>query len=108
MKFFLCVTISARRCLMILEWVLPDTTLVNFTYHVDGLKEFRDELRGSRTLKLFGQKIAVLPLDRICASKAALKRPKDRVHLFYLRQAMRIQKRATSPAKIAMRTSALI
>ena len=73
--------------------LLPDTTLVNFTYHVDGLGRFSDEVKKSRRLKLFGQRIPVLPLERIYASKAAVKRPKDRVHLFYLRQAMRLQGR---------------
>lgn len=73
--------------------VLPDTTLVNFTYHVDGLGPFADELKTSKRLKLFGQKVPVLALERIYASKAAVKRPKDRVHLFYLRQAMRLRNR---------------
>jgi hypothetical protein len=71
--------------------VLPDTTLVNFTYHVDGLGPFSDELKTSRKLRFFGQRIAVLPLERIYASKAAVNRPKDRVHQFYLRQAMRLR-----------------
>jgi hypothetical protein len=73
--------------------VLPDTTLVNFTYHVDGLRQFSDELKTSKKLKLFGQKIAVLPLERIYASKAAINRPKDRVHLFYLSEAMRLREK---------------
>jgi hypothetical protein len=71
--------------------VLPDTTLVNFTYHVDGLGSFSEELKASRKLKVFGHRIPVLSLERIYASKAAVKRPKDRVHLFYLRQAMRLR-----------------
>jgi hypothetical protein len=73
--------------------ILPDTTLVNFTYHVDGLRSFSDEFKISKRLKLFGERIPVLPLERIYASKAAVKRPKDRVHLFYLRQAMRLRNR---------------
>lgn len=74
--------------------VLPDTTLVNFTYHVDGLGTFSDEFKTSKKLKLHGRRIAVLPLERIYASKAAINRPKDRVHLFYLRQAMRLRKQS--------------
>jgi hypothetical protein len=72
--------------------VLPDSTLVNFTYHVDGLRSFSVEVKASRKIRLFGHRISVLGLERICASKAALKRPKDIAHLFYLRQALRIKK----------------
>jgi hypothetical protein len=71
--------------------VLPDTSVVNFTYHVDGLRSFAEELRSSKRLKLHGQTVPVLPLERICASKAAVNRPKDRAHLFYIRQAIRLQ-----------------
>lgn len=73
--------------------VLPDASVVNFTYHVDGLRAFADELKSSKRVRLFGQTVPILPLDRICASKAAVNRPKDRAHLFYLRQAIRLQAR---------------
>jgi hypothetical protein len=73
--------------------LLPDKSLVNFTYHVDGLRSFAKELKSSKRLKLFNQRVAVLPLQRICASKAAINRPKDRVHLFYLRQAIQLQRK---------------
>jgi hypothetical protein len=73
--------------------LLPDDSLINFTYHVDGLRSFAEELKSSKRLKLFNQRVAVLPLDRICASKAAINRPKDRVHLFYLRQAMELERK---------------
>ncbi len=71
--------------------VLPDASVVNFTYHVDGLRQFAVEIKSSKRLKLFGLLVPVLPLERICASKSAVGRPKDRVHLFYLRQAIRLQ-----------------
>jgi hypothetical protein len=71
--------------------VFPYATLVNFTYHVDGLRSFGAELKRSVKLKWLGQRIAVLPLERIYASKAAIKRPKDRVHLFYLQEAIRLR-----------------
>jgi hypothetical protein len=74
--------------------VLSDGSLINFTYYVDGLKSFKEELKTSRRLKLFGQIVPVLSLERICASKAAVRRPKDRVHLFYLRQAIRLRGKA--------------
>ena len=73
--------------------LLPDNSLVNFAYHVDGLRSFPEELRSSKKLTLFNHKVAVLPLERICASKQAINRPKDRVHLFYLRQAIRLQRK---------------
>jgi hypothetical protein len=73
--------------------VLPDSSVLNFTYHVDGLSSFLQELKSSKRLRFFGQTVPVLPLERICASKAAANRPKDRVHLFYLRQAIRLQRK---------------
>jgi hypothetical protein len=73
--------------------VLPDSSVLNFTYHVDGLRSFLQELKTSKRLRFFGQTVPVLPLERICASKTAVNRPKDRVHLFYLRQAIRLQRK---------------
>jgi len=73
--------------------LLPDSSLVNFAYRVDGLRSFADELKSARRLRWFDQRVAVLPLDRICASKAAVNRPKDRVHLFYIRQAIELQRK---------------
>jgi hypothetical protein len=73
--------------------VLPDSSVLNFTYHVDGLRSFLQELKSSKRLRLFGQTVPVLPLERICVSKTAANRPKDRAHLFYLRQAIRLQRK---------------
>jgi hypothetical protein len=76
---------------------LPDATLVNFTYHVDGLASFQVELKKCQKLKFGGQRIPVLPLERIYASKAALKRAKDRAHLVYLSEAMQLRKKIERP-----------
>jgi hypothetical protein len=70
---------------------LPDSSVVNFRYHVDGLCSFEHELKSCKRMRFFGQILPVLSLERICASKTAANRPKDRMHLFYLRQAIRLQ-----------------
>ena len=73
--------------------VLRDSTVLNFTYQVDGLRTFAEEMKSSKRLRFFGQTVPVLPLEQIYASKASVNRPKDRVHLFYLKQAMRLQRK---------------
>jgi hypothetical protein len=73
--------------------ILPDNSIVNFNYHAAGLKSFASEYRRARKIEWFGKRVAVLPLERICKSKRAVDRPKDRVHIFYLKQAIALQKR---------------
>lgn len=72
---------------------LADGTLINFTYEMSGLRSFAAELKQSVKLKLRGRTIPVLPLPRIYASKRTVNRPKDKAHLLYLRQMMRLQKK---------------
>jgi hypothetical protein len=78
---------------------LGDGSLVNFLYHVDGLKSFKEEYRHTLELRWMGLKVAVLPLDRIYKSKRFVGRPKDLAHLPLLKQVMSIRKRVTQKHK---------
>ena len=68
---------------------LADGTLVNFIFEITGLGGFMTELRKARRLKFHGLAIAVMPLDSIRKSKAALMRPKDSVHIHYINETLR-------------------
>src|SRR6185312_491228 len=56
---------------------LADGTLVNFVYEVTGLPEFDRVINKARKMTWNGMKVAVLPLELIKKSKAAIRRPKD-------------------------------
>ncbi len=60
---------------------LEDGTPVNFVYEVTGLDSFANESRHTHTLRLRGKDVAVLDLKRIQASKRAIGRDKDLLHL---------------------------
>lgn len=51
--------------------------MVNFLYSVHGLKSFRTEYRGADWFQWQGEKVAVLPLERLIASKEFIARDKD-------------------------------
>src|SRR5260221_6139863 len=53
---------------------LSDGSTVNFLYEVHGLRSFDYEYQRSKKLKWLGTKVAVLPLDRIYASKKVVRR----------------------------------
>lgn len=72
---------------------LNDGSMVNFVYEVHGIRGFRQEYRQARKLKWLGLEVAVLPLDRIYASKKFVGRPKDLAHLPLLEQTMKLQRR---------------
>jgi hypothetical protein len=72
---------------------LSDGMLVNFIFEVTGLKSFADELSKARRLKFHGMTIPVMPLESIRKSKAAAKRPKDEVHIFYIDQMLRLKRK---------------
>jgi 5-methylthioribose kinase len=68
---------------------LADGTLVNFIFEVTGLKDFATELANARKLKFHGLTIPVMPLESIRKSKAAIRRPKDAPHIFYIDETLR-------------------
>lgn len=72
---------------------LSDESTVNFLYEVHGLRSFRCEYRHAKKLKWLGTQVAVLPLERIYASKRFVGRPKDLAHLPLLEQTMKLQRR---------------
>lgn len=78
---------------------LPDGSLVNLLYHVDGLKSFGSEYRHATKLNWLGLEVRVLPLQRIFDSKSAIRRPKDLAHLPLLEQVIKLQK-ATKPGHL--------
>ena len=72
---------------------LSDGSTVNFLYEVHGLRSFDYEYERSKKLKWLGTKVAVLPLERIYASKKFVGRPKDIAHLPLLEQTMKLRRR---------------
>ena len=72
---------------------LSDGSTVNFLYEVHGLRSFRYEYQRARRLKWLGTEVAVLPLERIYASKKFVGRPKDLAHLPLLEQTMKLRRR---------------
>ena len=70
---------------------LSDGSTVNFLYEVHGLRGFHHEYQRARRLKWLGTQVAVLPLERIYASKKFVGRPKDLAHLPLLEQTMKLR-----------------
>ena len=87
---------------------LSDDTPVDFIYEVTGLPAFDREYQRAIRLPFHGLKIPVLPLDRICKSKLAAGRDKDKLHILLIRQALKLKRgtigkrRIAKPAKRAM------
>ena len=72
---------------------LSDEMLVNFIYEVNGLGSFESQLRKTRKLKFRGCEIPVMPLESIRRSKTAVMRDKDRVHIHYIDETLRLRKK---------------
>jgi hypothetical protein len=72
---------------------LSDGSTVNFLYEVHGVRSFDYEYQRARRLKWLGTEVAVLPLERIYASKKFVGRPKDLAHLPLLQQTMKLRRR---------------
>jgi hypothetical protein len=72
---------------------LSDGSVVNFLYEVHGLRSFDYEYQRARRLTWLGLQVAVLPLERIYASKKFVGRPKDLAHLPLLEQTMQLRRR---------------
>ena len=71
---------------------LADGSTVNFLYEVHGLRRFRYEYQRAKKVSWLGAEVAVLPLERIYASKKFVGRPKDLAHLPLLEQTMKLQR----------------
>jgi hypothetical protein len=69
-------------------YVLEDGKLINFLFSVTGLRSFGSEYKGARTAVLGGEKVKVLPLDRILKSKKTIRRDKDLVHIPLIEKVM--------------------
>ena len=72
---------------------LSDGSTVNFLYEVHGLRSFDYEYRRARKITWLGTEVAVLPLERIYASKKFVGRPKDLAHLPLLEQTIKLGRR---------------
>ena len=71
---------------------LSDGSTVNFLYEVHGLRSFLFEYQHAKRVKWLETEVAVLPLERIYASKKFVGRPKDLAHLPLLEQTMKLQR----------------
>ncbi len=72
---------------------LADGTLVNFVYEVTGLPSFNNTIVKAKRLVWNGVKVAVLPLELICKSKAAIRRPKDLLHIKLIEQRLAVMEK---------------
>ena len=80
---------------------LSDDTPVDFIYEVTGLPAFDREYQRAIRLPFHGLKIPVLPLDRICKSKLAAGRDKDKLHILLIRQALKLKRGTTGKRRVA-------
>ncbi len=71
---------------------LSDGSIVNFLYEVHGLHSFGYEYQRAKRVKWLQTQVAVLPLERIYASKKFVGRPKDLAHLPLLEQTIKLQR----------------
>ena len=83
---------------------LSDDTPVDFIYEISGLPAFDREYPRAKWLLFHGMKIPVLPLERICKSKQAADRDKDKLHILLIRQALRVKRAAARPRESAQTT----
>jgi len=75
-------------------FIFPDDVMVNFLYHVTGLKSFAGEFKQARRINWLGlRRVPVLALQRIYRSKSVIRRPKDIAHMGVLKQLLACQKR---------------
>ena len=79
---------------------LKDGSIVNFLYEVHGLHSFDYEYRRALRIKWLQTEVAVLPLERIYASKKFVGRPKDLANLPALEAAIKSRRRAGKPGRL--------
>jgi hypothetical protein len=70
---------------------LPDGAQLHFAYSMGGLKSFAVEKKRARRLRWMGHNVAVLSLEQLRRSKTSVGRPKDKVHLAYIRSALALK-----------------
>jgi len=75
--------------------------LFDIVVAMHGLRSFDEEYAGALPVRLGETEIMVLPLDRILASKKALDRPKDRLVIPVLEDALAVieERKAEPPAR---------
>jgi len=78
---------------------LRDGTQVNSIFQPDGLRSFDTEFKRSPVATLEGQRVRVLPLARVIASKRAAGRDKDLAVLPILERTLRLSRRLKSGRK---------
>lgn len=67
-------------------------SLFDIVVDVDGLKKFDEEMTHTTVFDLYGAKVPVLHLERIIKSKKKANRPKDRLSLPVLEDALKVLK----------------
>jgi hypothetical protein len=72
---------------------LSDGKQVNAIFEPDGLKSFAVEFKKCQIGHLAGERVRILPLDRVIASKRAASREKDLAVLPILERTLRLAKR---------------
>jgi hypothetical protein len=72
---------------------LADGTQVNVIFRPDGLRSFETEFKRSPVAELEGERVRVLPLARVIASKRAAGRDKDLAVLPVLERTQRLARR---------------
>lgn len=85
----------------------PGSEPFDVVIRMDGLGEFADELKHTRDILLGGQRLKVLSLERILASKTAANRPKDKLVIPVLQNTLRtlqIKKTRKPRARVAKRS----
>ncbi len=82
---------------------LRDGTPVDFIYEVTGLGSFKREVRSALTIDFHGTTLSVLPLDRICASKRAAARDKDKLHILMIEQLLSCKSTGDTPKQRSVR-----
>jgi hypothetical protein len=77
----------------------PGAELFDIVLRMDGLGSFADELKNCVEISLGRQKLKVLSLERILASKLAANRAKDRLTIPVLRDALAATKSVKRPPR---------
>jgi hypothetical protein len=80
---------------------LRDDTPVDFIYEISGLSDFDQEYRRAKWLPFYGIEVSVLPLERICKSKRAVNRDKDKLHILLIQKVLRLSKAARRKERTA-------
>jgi hypothetical protein len=80
---------------------LSDDTPVDFIYEISGLHSFDWEYRRAKRVPFHGLHVPVLPLERICRSKQAAGRDKDKLHILLIRKLLRLRRAARRLANTA-------